>query len=192
MVRHVPHRKWQEICLKHGLYLQTQCLKCGGRFSSSRQWHGPLDHCPQCGCDLAGASPEQIEHASFRAKERSESATFDRVAVELSAELVASTTRILREELALKVGVEPLLERVASLGIADSAGALGRRARLQKSTMHDLSHGKGGANLPNLTRLAIVAQVSLAGVLVPVLWRLKPPRRCLGNAIATAKAALSA
>lgn len=164
-----------EICLKHTVYLQTQCLKCGGRFLSSRQWCGQLDHCPQCGCDLAGASPEQLEHASFRAKERSESATFDRLSVELSAELVASTPRVLREELALELGIEPLLERVASLSIADSAGALGRRARLQKSTMHDLRHGRGGANLPNLTRLAIVAQVSLAGVLVPTLWRLNPP-----------------
>jgi hypothetical protein len=163
-----------EICLKHNVYLQTQCLKCGCSFSSNRQWRGPLDICPQCGCDLAGASAEQMEHANFRAKERTEFAAFDRVAVELSAELVSSTGGILQENLALRVDFQQLIDRVESLRIADTATALGRHARLQKSTMHDLSHGNGGANLPNLTRLAIVAQVSLAGVMVPSLWRVNP------------------
>jgi hypothetical protein len=180
-----------EICLKHDVYLQTQCLKCGCSFSSDTQWRGPLDMCPHCGCDLAGASAEQMEHANFRSKERTEFATFDRVAVELSAELVSSTGRVLRENLPLKIDLQQLVDRVESLKIADTATALGRLAGLQKSTMHDLYHGNGGANLPNLTRLAIVAQVSLAGVMAPPLWRVnpqnaswnlqlpRPKRRCL-------------
>jgi hypothetical protein len=177
--------------LKHNVYLQTQCLKCGCGFSSDTQWRGPLDMCPRCGCDLAGASAEQMEHENFRSKERAEFATFDRVAVELSAELVSSTGRVLREDLPLKVDLQQLIDRAESLKIASTATALGRLARLQKSTMHDLCHGNGGANLPNLTRLAIVAQVSLAGVMVPSLWRVnpqnaswnlqlpRPKRRCL-------------
>lgn len=163
-----------EVCLKHGVYLETQCLKCGSSFSSCRPWYGPLDRCPRCGCDLAGASVEQMEHASFRAKERAEFASFDRVSVELSAELVSLTGLVLRENLALKIDVKQLVDRAHALKIADTAGGLGRHARLQKSTMHDLRHGKGGANLPNLTRLAIAAQVSLAGVMVPSLWRINP------------------
>lgn len=163
-----------EICLKHGTHLQTQCLKCGNRLSSARPWSGPLDVCPKCGCDLAGASSDQTGHAGHRARERAEFDGFDRLAVELSAELVSMAGRVVREKLPLKVDVGRVLERFSSLNGARDARAIGRHAQLQKSTMHDLRHGKGGANLPTLTRLAVVARLSLAGVVVPALWRVNP------------------
>lgn len=156
-----------ELCLVHDTVLHTTCPHCGRPSSTARGTAQELDHCSWCNSDLA--KPPTSRTPSFRSLSRLAARTIDSRASQLLGELVgcASELRASSELPSVRRVVESAVSRGKALHAADIA----RRAGLSKSALHGYMHSTGGPpSLGALLRLALAADVSLAGMFSAERW----------------------
>jgi hypothetical protein len=88
----------------------------------------------------------------------------------LVADFVEATQRLGPDESPRAPDVRRLIESAIRRGIFDTRAALALEAGISKGTLHLYEHQGGNASLDCLARLALAADVSLAGLFMPNHW----------------------
>jgi hypothetical protein len=156
-----------ERCLVHDTVLDTACPHCRRLSSTARGTAQELDHCSWCDSDLS-KSPA-CRAPTFRSLSRQEAKPVDSRASQLLGELVgcAGQLRLSSENPSVRRVVESAVSRGKALHAAD----LAKRAGLAKSSLHGYMNSIGGKpSLGALLRLALAADVSLAGMFSAERW----------------------
>lgn len=156
-----------ERCLVHDTVLHTTCPHCGRASSTARGTAQELDHCSWCDSDLAKSLASRAP--TFRSLSRLGAQAVDSRASRLLGELVGCVSQ-LRESAELPA-VRRVVESAVSRGKALHAADIARRAGIAKSSLHGYMHSTGGLpSLGALLRLALAADVSLAGMFSAECW----------------------
>lgn len=156
-----------QCCLVHQRPLVSRCPHCNRGSAASRRWSSSaLSRCANCGGDLAVDLPESI--GSSQAKHEPLDPIHMNVAT-LLGELVARTRTISEHDPI--PGVKRAQDSAIDRGRVLNSAELARRCDLAKSTVHTLANDpQARPSLDALTRIALVADVSLVGMIDASQW----------------------
>jgi hypothetical protein len=151
-----------EACPLHGVPLRSSCAHCGSAFPMRTGLRYPFHSCPKCFLPLSQTCSVS-EPVDGRA-------TLDQQA---AAESVQEMLRLLRARPATaelrKPDLRRVIESAVARGICTGTNHFLRIAHISKGTFSGLLNG-GKGSLDLWVRVALAADVSLAGLFVPELW----------------------
>lgn len=151
-----------EVCPLHGVPLRSSCAHCGAAFPMRAGLRHPFHSCSNCFLPLSQASSDS--------KPADGRATLDQRA---AAESVQEMLRLLLSRPAgaelRKPDLRRVIESATARGVCAGTEHFLRIAHISKGTFSGLLHGAKG-NLDLWVRVALAADVSLAGLFAPELW----------------------
>ena len=156
-----------QSCHVHDRVLESRCRRCSRGAEASNSWHRQIDHCPTCDRDLAATALEARPTLGDLA--RRDKKEIDRHIANVLGEFVAEAS--VAHELAPRADVERVVASSITRQVSQSFSKLSESAGLAKSTLHCIMTGRNWPSLSALTRLASAADVGVAGIFYPSLWR---------------------
>lgn len=147
--------------------MQEACPHCGERISLRRAWGARCTECPHCCSTLCSETPASQRSGSLTT---AKSSPAEIAKSRLVADFVEATQRLGPDEFPRAPDVRRLIESAIRRGIFDTRSALALEARISKGTLDLYEHQGGNASLDCLARLALAADVSLAGLFMPNQW----------------------
>jgi transcriptional regulator with XRE-family HTH domain len=161
-----------ERCHIHKCVLEFVCPCCQRSSAPWHSWKSHLDHCPQCGKDLAASSAGAA--LTFRELSRRTDEQIDLFMSELIAEFVATPWATMPDR--GFPNAKKAIMHAIDQGYSRNAKALARNSGLTPTTLVTLQKPDRTVSLEVLARLAAAARVSIAGLLDDALWREFPER----------------
>jgi hypothetical protein len=96
--------------------------------------------------------------------------SYAELAAEVLVDFVATVPRIAAEKLQVGVDFERLMTHCRKHGLAQTQADLARVTHVPVTFIHELATKKFTPSLIKLVRIAVICEVSLAGLLCPSLW----------------------
>lgn len=158
------------VCHIHRSPLSVKCNACWATFTHEVSWSGAFDVCPKCRESLH-VEPGTIPSNGGYRKVLKDIPEYEELAAQVLAEFVVDVPRITRENLAIGVDFQLLMEHCQKYGLAQTQSDLARVVQLSGTTIHEMATGKFAPGLTNLVRIAVTCEGSLAGLICPALWR---------------------
>jgi hypothetical protein len=151
-----------EVCPLHGVPLRSSCAHCGTAFPMRAGLRYPFHSCSKCFLPLGQTSSDSKPGGGRAAPEQ-----------RAAAESVQEMFRLLRSrppgaELR-KPDLRRVIESATARGVCAGTEHFLRIAHISKGTFSGLIHGAKGS-LDLWVRVALAADVSLAGLFAPELW----------------------
>lgn len=159
------------VCHVHNVKLESKCRKCGASFPSERPWRVELDRCPVCRTQLFSQTKSGETKSQGVINEGQKIPEYVDLVAYALGELVANIKTIAENDLEVGTQFSLLMDHCQQYGIANTPADLARIAQLSRPTLHNLQHNEHAPSMDNLLRIAVIAEVSLAGLLCPKLWR---------------------
>lgn len=158
------------VCHRHNIPLNNKCLRCGARFNSGERWRGELDICSTCKAPLFTQAKEGETKNKETTSEIRKIPDYAELAAHALAELVSSVKTITENSFKVGTKFSLLMEHCQKHNLANTPADLARVTHLSRPTIHNLQHNEHTPSLDNLLRIAVICEVSLAGLLCSDLW----------------------
>lgn len=158
-------------CHVHNLVLENKCKKCGASFPPERPWRVELDRCPACRTLLYRQTELGETKSNGVINEGQKIPEYADLVSYALGELVANIKTIAEDGSEVGTKFSLLMEHCQKYGLAKTPADLARIAQLSPPTIHNLQHNEHAHSLDNLLRIAVIAEVSLAGLLCAKLWK---------------------
>jgi transcriptional regulator with XRE-family HTH domain len=157
------------VCHVHRAPLTTKCQSCGATFSTKTSWKNSWDCCARCGKSLGDEPGTYLTRLATEPSSRSLT-SYAELAAEVLVDFVATVPRIAAERLEVGVNFEMLMNHCRKHGLAQTQADLARVTHVPVTFIHELATKKSTPSLTKLVRIAVICEVSLAGLLCPSLW----------------------
>lgn len=159
------------VCHVHNVKLESKCKKCATSFPPEKPWRVDLDMCPACRAPLYTPKNEGETKTNGVVNEGQKLPEYADLMAYALGELVANIKTIATNNMQVGTQFSLLIDHCQKYGLAKTPSDLARIAQLSRVTLHNLQHNEHAPSLDSLLRIAVIAEVSLAGLLCPKLWR---------------------
>ena len=151
-----------EACVEHRVALASACRNCLATFGPRSGLRFPFLNCPRCLVPL-----DAVWDGDQR---RAQQATDKQVMVSEEVGKMIGALQALDPDAVLTVpDLRKVIRSAVERGVCSGTIELVRRAQISKGTLSALLHGYK-AGLDTWVRIALAADVSLAGLFAPELW----------------------
>lgn len=154
-------------CPIHRERLQQVCPHCDERISLRRNWGSQCSQCPHCDNTLFQLSHLTVRKGSLVPVKASDAEV---TKSRLVAEFVKALQKLPSDQAPRRPDVGRLIESAIRRDVFPNRAALAREAGISKGSLHLYEHQGGNASLDCLARLAMAADVGLAGLFMPEVW----------------------
>jgi hypothetical protein len=158
-------------CHVHNVVLENKCKKCGTSFPPERPWRAELDKCPACRTPLYSQTKVSDTKNQGGINEGQKIPEYVDLVGYALGKLVSNIQTIAEDDLEVGTKFSLLIEHCRKYDLAKTPADLARIAQLSPPTIHNLQHNEHAHSLDNLLRIAVIAEISLAGLLCPKLWK---------------------
>ena len=159
------------VCHVHNVEMQSKCKKSGASFPPERPWRVELDVCPDCRTPLYIPNQEGETKTNGVVNEGQKLPGYSDLVAYALGELVANIKEVAANDLEVGMKFSLLMNHCQQYNIAKTPADLARIAQLSRPTLHNLQHNEHAPSMDNLLRMALIAEVSLVGLLCPDLWK---------------------
>lgn len=151
-----------EACVEHRVALVSTCRNCSSTFGPRSGLRFPFLNCPRCLVPLDAVCEGEPQ--------RAQQATEKQVMVSEEVGKMIGALQALGPDAVLTIPkLRKVIQSAVDRGVCSGTIELVRRAQISKSTLSALLQGSK-AGLDTWVRIALAADVSLAGLFAPELW----------------------
>jgi hypothetical protein len=151
-----------EACAIHRVVLVSSCWNCNAVLGARSGLRFPFLNCAKCMVPLDKANTGDAQSETL-ANENQLAAT------EQVGALIAKLQRRIADEPLTRPDMRRIIHSAVDRGVCSGTMELTRRAQISKSTLSALLHGRK-VGLDTWVRIALAADVALAGMFAPDLW----------------------